>query len=482
MKRGRKPKYSQAERDQVYALKNNGLSRAEISDETGLTEMQVQSIFNYTPQDLEKNEGAVYQTNKTKVETSGSHMLITHNSDRIMTIDQLLEKLDIDKDEWQILKAVVNKYEVPTRNRKGHIEWDEGRMDGSMEYEAEAYINEIIQIKVSLVKIEPEQIRPTTQPVEIKISGDKLELNNIHANKEVKKVLYIADPQFGFERNMRSGQLLPFHDRNVLSVALQMTHQYKWDKIIFLGDILDNTMFSDKFLKKPSYYFTSQPALVEASWFIGKIRNYQPEADIVVIEGNHDVRIENFISKHFLSGYGLRAADEIDEDALMSVPKLLGLNSIGVEYYGNYPESSYQVYGDTVAIHGDVARKPPGATSNALSESSIMNKVFGHIHRAEMVSRKVASVNGEQVFRFVSVPCSCKIDGTVPGSTREQNWQQGVGVSTHIGGYSHFEIPLFESGSMLWNGRIWKPVDYKDALIEETKFTDKKGEDITWQF
>ncbi|MFW6311770.1 MAG: LuxR C-terminal-related transcriptional regulator [Nanoarchaeota archaeon] len=92
--------------EQVYKLSKEGLSRREISDRTGLT---MKSISNYRynikkkMKDLEREisrEIDNYQDAQGKesfyTDTRGDSMSISSKSTRIKTVEQALEKAEVD--------------------------------------------------------------------------------------------------------------------------------------------------------------------------------------------------------------------------------------------------------------------------------------------------------------------------------------------------------------------------------------------------
>ena len=63
--------------------------------------------------------------------------------------------------------------------------------------------------------------------------------------------------------------------------------------------------------------------------------------------------------------------------------------------------------------------------------------------------------------------CACHIDGRVPGSSPDRNWQQGIAIVDYDDdvGYTITPIPI-NDGVAIWNHQIWTGVDRGDEIRE----------------
>jgi UDP-2,3-diacylglucosamine pyrophosphatase LpxH len=73
------------------------------------------------------------------------------------------------------------------------------------------------------------------------------------------------------------------------------------DTVVINGDWLDMSEWSDKFAREPGFFFTTQPALFECHYWLQKLRRTLPNARIVYIEGNHEIRLKNSMTSHLLA-------------------------------------------------------------------------------------------------------------------------------------------------------------------------------------
>jgi len=286
--------------------------------------------------------------------------------------------------------------------------------------------------------------------------------------KKSKHQVHIAlpDPQIGY-RNLDSG-FDPFHDEHAMDVALQITSYLeetdRLDTVINLGDFLDLPA-QGRFEQEAAFASTTQSAFDRGHLFLQQQRQAAgPKAKIVLVEGNHDRRMEKFIVTNMLSAFGLRRANSTELPS-MSIPYLLRLDEIGVEYIDAYPAGAYWITENLRAIHGNKARSNGSTAAAYTNESPHISTIFGHSHRLEIQSRTVFNGSGAIRSAAVSPGCLCRVDGAVPsvnGSTHIdgspakhfENWQQGVAVITvEPNGEYYTELVQIKDGVAWFRGK-----------------------------
>lgn len=273
----------------------------------------------------------------------------------------------------------------------------------------------------SFVRKEPIEVKPTIKPVQSSVHY-KAPIGSKRGG--VKTALVFGDPHFGFTKDLRNAKLTEFHNRSVLDIILNVVKTSQPSRIDILGDIFDFAEWSDKFLKAPEFYWTTQPAILEAHHYLRLLREACPRAIINLHQGNHDKRPEIAISKHLASAYDLRPASKIDCPPSLSIQNLLDLNALGINYIGDYPNDS-DLLGDKMELmHGKKALAP-FRTVQALAKNSQHNNGCGHIHRLEAASYTHWTGRYYNVVEAVSGGCTCWIDGRVPGVSKQQQWQNG---------------------------------------------------------
>lgn len=278
-----------------------------------------------------------------------------------------------------------------------------------------------------------------------------------------KRALILPDPQIGY-RMYEDGELDPFHDEAAMNVAMQLCRDLQPDLIVNLGDLLDFAVFG-RFEQEAAFAYTTQPTLDRAHLFLAEQRAASPDAEIVLLEGNHDRRLPNFITKNALAAFGLRKANQPESWPVLSVPYLLRLDELGIEYVDGYPAGEYWINDNLVAIHGAKVRSA-GSTANAVIDDERVSVIFGHVHRIEMIHKTRRTRTGRKQ-NFAATPgCLSRLDGAVPstkGSTdimgrpvqTFENWQHGVAIVEYEEGDGKFDLdirPIID-GELYYQGR-----------------------------
>jgi hypothetical protein len=398
-------------------------------------------------------------------EASGNTREVESASPRITTLAQLIDYCKIDLDEWAIERYKIGKHDVGRKHTIKEMTWDEGKMTGSLSDSGELKIEPMWIIHVSLVRRRPEQIHPVISPVHINVNFPR----PVQRSRGLKAALILPDLQTGFSREIFCGKLTPFHDRLALDVARQIAQVVEPDVSVFLGDFLDYSGWSDKFIKRPEFYFTTQAALIEGAWYAAQIRAVT-RSKTYVIEGNHDLRPETQLITHMVEAYQLRSADNLTAAPVMSVDNLLGLSRNGITYVPGYPNGEVWINQTTRCIHGDKVRGQPGQTAAAIVKDANENTIFGHVHRAELATRTIPGRTGYRTVTAYSPGCLCHVDGRVPGSTRSNQWQQGAAVIWYDDEHASI-VPIdIQAGRAVYQGELFQGADYLGDLRNDTKW------------
>jgi predicted phosphodiesterase len=248
-----------------------------------------------------------------------------------------------------------------------------------------------------------------------------------------------ADTQIGFRR-LADGTLDPFHDDAAMEVFITAAHHFQPDKIQILGDFLDLAS-QGRFAQEASFAETTQAALNAGYRFLAQLRAVCPDAEIVIIEGNHDKRMQNFIEANAVAAFGLKRAGLPESWPVMSLPYLLRLDELNIQYVDAYPAATDWDNDTTRNIHGTKANSRGSTTSQYVFELPHLNTWAGHTHRVEITYRSVTGARGKAVESYSANPgCLCRVDGAVPSVNGAigadgtparivENWQQGFGLA-----------------------------------------------------
>jgi len=159
--------------------------------------------------------------------------------------------------------------------------------------------------------------------------------------------------------------------------------------------------------------------------------------------------------------------DELELPASLSIERLIPMDRLGVEYKVGYPANGYWLNANVFIEHGDVVRSAAGATAGAVINKSTYTTVFGHIHRRELVSRRIQTRDGDAFQTAFCPGCACRVDGSVPGSTSKDQWQQGLGLIEYTDDTENIIPIAVQNGQAIYNGRLFtsRPSEELDAEL-----------------
>jgi len=292
-----------------------------------------------------------------------------------------------------------------------------------------------------------------------------------------KTALILPDPQVGYRRDIQTGELDPFHDLRAIDVANQILADVIPDTVILLGDCLDFAPFG-RFVQEPSFALTIQPAINYMGAWLEQMRFTLPDADMRFIEGNHDLRLQTSIINNAAAAFGIKAANKPDSWPVLSVPNLLNLDALNIQYVSGYPAGATYLNNQLACVHG-LKVKSAGSTAAQVIDDERVSTIFGHVHRIETVY-KTRNSRGKPKFSMAHTPgCLARIDGGVP-STKSgidphghpvksfENWQQSVSLVRYEEGDGRFaieSIPIWE-GWALYNAKEYRSqVDMKGMAV-----------------
>lgn len=261
----------------------------------------------------------------------------------------------------------------------------------------------------------------------------------------------------------------PFVDWDALDIYYQILGDLKQvNNIVQLGDLLDLTAYS-RYIGSEIYKDATQEALVQGLDFFKTCRALAPYAKIKYLEGNHELRLPNDILANHKSNWRLRPADDLEGDPLVSVPRMLGLKSVDVEYVPGYPNNRYWITDNLQIIHGD---KTGRNEARKIMNSEKISTIYGHTHRLNHDMQTVNFRDSATYRHSFGAGALCRLDKHVPGvhtgydldgqpvGNHHENWQHGFLVVTHDGVNSHVEqvvIDTFNGYQTMFRGKLYTP-------------------------
>ena len=411
-----------------------------------------------------EEEGLTYKTT-----VDDSYQTLDIKLSETKSLDEMLKICRVDLSVWEVERWLIGNYNAHRKNERKDLQWIDGKMDGSVWTDGTMTIQPMQSIKIWLKRKVPLKPEIVLHPIELTITASKQVKTE---RKEIKTAVIIPDSHFGFSKDINTGELSPFHDREALDVALQIVEYINPDKIVWLGDILDLPDWTEKFLRSPDFYWTTQSAVIEATWWLTQFGFAGANAKKFLLFGNHEERVNKAVISSLKAAWNLKPADELNLPPALSIERLLCLDRLGIEYVTDYPGGEVWINPDVCCVHGNIARQNSLATVIKLIANSYVTKIQGHIHRIEVAMRKIQKQEGIKTIYGVSCGCLCKIDGSVPGSTKNNNWQQGLGV-VHYSDELYNTVPItiaIDRGKAVYDGLLFTARDQLETIKKDTNW------------
>lgn len=236
----------------------------------------------------------------------------------------------------------------------------------------------------------------------------------------------------------------PFADWNAISLALQITKDYKPDVRFAGSDGVDFYSIS-RFEKDPEVFRAGGLQLELNEWYKAQKmwRKAAPNAEVYFLVGNHEDRLRSYLWKN-PDLYGLEA---------LELKNLFRFKELGIKM-AKYDGLEQNFYNQLIVKHGNIIRKHSGYTARAELEKEMYNisTLSGHTHRGGQVM--VSTRDG--VKQAVEGFCLCD---TEPNYMHSPNWQNGLVLAAVDRTGVQFELIPFHKRSKGMTAR-WRGKDY----------------------
>lgn len=173
----------------------------------------------------------------------------------------------------------------------------------------------------------------------------------------------------------------PYHDKVALKKVLAVASDLQPDQIVQIGDGIDFPQVSQWSKGTAGEYADTLQEHIDGyrDEVLAPIVEAVPGAKFVWLEGNHDLRLREFVRKYAAPLGVLRN---------LEVSNLFGLDELGV----SYERGPYRIGTNTFAIHGHESGGYCGSASAwdakfAKRYGSDKSFVFGHTHQPFLVTR-----------------------------------------------------------------------------------------------
>ncbi len=288
--------------------------------------------------------------------------------------------------------------------------------------------------------------------------------------RHYKTTVVLPDPQIGYWRIHDTGELIPMHDEPAMDVAVQIIAHLQPDAVVNLGDTMDMSEWTTKFIVQPEFVMTTQPALDRTQTFLADQRAAMPTdledpLPVKKLLGNHDERLAIAIAQNAKAALRLKKANTPNSWPVMSLQNLLDTDEIGVEISAGYPAGKFLIARGNrtktplYAIHGkklDVVK---------VAKESRQSYIQGHLHHIAE-HHMTYELHGEPLHVVaISAGLLGSTKGRVPGFHSGQhadgspaevveNWQQAVVVVHEFeDGYWTHQIVEIEDGRAVLGDR-----------------------------
>jgi metallophosphoesterase superfamily enzyme len=239
---------------------------------------------------------------------------------------------------------------------------------------------------------------------------------------------------------------IPYQDDRAITSMFKYAKMYNPNNIIINGDLLDFYGLS-KFDKSPDRKITVAEEVVQARKWLGLLRRRFQNADIYLLQGNHENRLQKYMWRnpelHGLSELKLENLLEFKKHKIKEV-------QVDGDYWST--DTGHLKIGDAVIMHGDsrlngaTLSKYSGYSSSNTMRSTGSSTIVGHNHRMAIVKHRTPY----QEMTGIETGCLC----IVPGNS---NWQQGfVTFETFKDKNYNYRLHHIQDGKLIENGKIYQ--------------------------
>jgi hypothetical protein len=226
---------------------------------------------------------------------------------------------------------------------------------------------------------------------------------------------------------------VPYEDRRALNLAFNFAEETEPEKII-LDEWIDWYALS-KFNKDPKRRLELQNELDQTQKWLWRLRNRFPKTEIIMMESNHDARLNKYLSSQ---------APELTYLRCLEFKHLLGLDGMNISYVPDF------VYKKILFKHGDLVKKDSCATAKAEFTKEGLSGASGHTHRGGVFYKRLRGGN----YSWTECGCLCRLDPDYIKGTAD--WIQGVGLFTFEDGSDLYDPKFFSFNKykLIWGNKV----------------------------
>lgn len=258
---------------------------------------------------------------------------------------------------------------------------------------------------------------------------------------------------------------IPFQDEQAFERFQTAVVETQPDNIVFVGDMIDLPSLS-RFAQRPEWVGSTQAAIDQYHAFLAQTRANAPNANISVVHGNHEQRLDNYIQNNAAEVLGLRRANAANELAVLTLQYLVRYDDLDIQSIDGYPNGTLWLEDNLKAIHGTNVAKGGSNAAKYLREER-ETTLYGHTHRQELAYRTFNQRLGAVTIAAASPGCLALTDGSVPGFRHTvdaqgqlvkhaEDWQQGLIVIDHNQSNHHIQPVRFQDDGFVLDGKRYE--------------------------
>lgn len=278
-------------------------------------------------------------------------------------------------------------------------------------------------------------------------------------NRKDEMTLCMGDAQIGYRGDE------PFHDERVMELAQLAIRELQPDRVVFTGDMIDLPNMS-RFEQRSDWANSTQRSIDRYHAFLAQTRANAPNAEIAVVHGNHEARMDRFIRNDAAALLNIKRANSDRELSVLTLQYLVRYDELGVQSVDGYPNAAYWLEDNIKVMHGTNVAKAGSNVAKYLREET-ETVIFGHTHRLEHGFRTLATRIGGKTIQAASPGCLSRVDGAVPGYgysvdnenrmvPKHQDWQNGLIIVTHNPRVHDIDLVHINEGGMTIHGKHYE--------------------------
>lgn len=227
---------------------------------------------------------------------------------------------------------------------------------------------------------------------------------------------------------------VPYEDVHSLAAVEKYMAAHKWAGYIQIGDFLDFdsiSSFNQHLPRKTRNSFISND-IDRANKILDRhqaiVRRRNPEAKFVLLEGNHEERVERFLDQNPMF------------EGLLDVPKLLRLGERDIKWIKAWTNGETYSVGKARFTHGNYTNQYHAKKMVDAEDRSIF---YGHTH--DMMCIPKSKRDKTELHIGQSIGCLCEIEQSYMKG-KPSNWQQGFMVLFLMpnGNYTYYTPRIFD--------------------------------------